>query len=247
MPTVAEAFGWGAFGGAALVIGALVGVWCDLGTRIVGLVMALGAGVLISAVAFDLVEEASETSDGELAVALGLAVGALTFYAGDRVIAGMGGADRKDIDAEAQAEGSGLGIALGAVLDGIPESIVLGLTLLAGRGVSTAFVAAVFISNLPEGLASSAGMHASGWRTGRIVALWLGVTLVSALAALAGYALFDSASAGTVAFVLAFAGGAVLTMLADTMMPEAFEHAGPLVGLVTTAGFALAFGLHLIE
>lgn len=242
-----EAFGWGAFGGAALIVGALVGVWFDLGTRIVGLVMALGAGVLISAVAFDLVEEASNTTDGELAVALGLAAGALTFYLGDRMIDRLGGGDRKDIDAEAQAEGSGLGIALGAVLDGIPESIVLGLTLLGGGGVSTAFVAAVFISNLPEGLASSAGMHASGWRTSRIVALWTAVTLVSGLAALSGYAVFDTAAPSVVAFVLAFAGGAVLTMLADTMMPEAFEHAGPLVGLVTTAGFALAFGLHLVE
>ena len=244
---MAEAFGWGAFGGLALVIGAAAGVWLDLGTRAVGLVMALGSGVLISAVAFDLVEEAAGTADRDLAVALGLAAGALTFYAGDRWIAHLGGGDRKDIDGEGQAEGSGLGIALGAVLDGIPESIVLGLTVLGGGGVSVAFVAAVFISNLPEGLAASAGMHASGWSTVRIFGLWGGVTLVSATAALAGYAVFDTAAPGTVAFVLAFAGGAVLTMLADTMMPEAFEHAGPLVGLVTTAGFALAFGLHLIE
>jgi ZIP family zinc transporter len=133
------------------------------------------------------------------------------------------------------------------VLDGIPESIVLGLTLLGGGGVSIAFVAAVFISNLPEGLAASTGLAASGWSTARIVRLWCAVALVSALSALAGYALFGDASALVVAFVLAFAGGAVLTMLADTMMPEAFTHAGPLVGLFTTAGFALAFALHMIE
>jgi zinc transporter, ZIP family len=247
VPQVAEAFAWGAFGGAALIVGALAGVWLHLGTRLVGLVMALGSGVLISAVSFDLVEEAAGTADRDVSVALGLAAGALTFFVGDRWIDRLGGGDRKDIDAEAQAEGSGLGIALGAVLDGIPESIVLGLTLLGGGGISLAFVAAVFISNLPEGLASSAGMHASGWPTTRIVALWTAVTVVSGTAALAGYALFDTAAPGTVAFVLAFAGGAVLTMLADTMMPEAFEHAGPLVGLVTTAGFALAFGLHLME
>jgi zinc transporter, ZIP family len=243
---VAEAFWWGAFGGAALIIGALVGVWVPLSRRVVGLVMALGAGVLISAVAFDLVEEAVNTARGEGGVALGLAAGALTFFVGDAFIDRMGGDNRKSVDGQ-QAEGSPLAIVLGAVLDGIPESIVLGLTLLGGSGVSVAFVAAVFISNLPEGLAASTGLSASGWSTARIVGLWTAVMLVSALAALTGYAAFDTASPSTVAFVLAFAGGAVLTMLADTMMPEAFEHAGPLVGLFTTAGFAVAFALHTIE
>lgn len=241
-----EAFVWGAVGGAALIVGALAGVWLRLSPLVVGVVMALGAGVLISAVAFDLVEQAVDTADGEAGVALGLAAGALTFFAGDWRIDRMGGADRNSMDAPRE-EGSGLAIVLGAVLDGIPESIVLGLTLLGGGGVSIAFVAAVFISNLPEGLAASTGLQASGWATWRIVTLWTGVTLVSGVAALAGFALFDTASPDTVAFVLAFAGGAVLTMLADTMMPEAFDKAGPLVGLFTTAGFAVAFALHLIE
>lgn len=241
-----EAFAWGAFGGAALIIGAAIGVWFPLSKRVVGLVMALGAGVLISAVAFDLVEEAVDTSRGAGGVAAGMAAGALTFFVGDSLIDRMGGDNRKSVSGE-QSEGSGLAIVLGAVLDGIPESIVLGLTLLGGGGISVAFVAAVFISNLPEGLAASTGLSASGWSSGRILGLWTGVTLVSALAALAGYAVFDTASPSTIAFVLAFAGGAVLTMLADTMMPEAFEHAGPLVGIVTTAGFALAFALHTIE
>jgi zinc transporter, ZIP family len=243
---VGEAFAWGAFGGAALIVGALAGLWLPISPRLVGVVMAVGAGVLISAVAFDLVEEAVETAHGERGVALGLAAGALTFFAGDWWIDRMGGADRKSMEGP-QEEGSGLAIVLGAVLDGIPESIVLGLTLVGGGEVSVAFLAAVFISNLPEGLAASTGLRASGWSTGRIVALWTGVALVSGLAALAGFGLFDTAPAGTVAFVLAFAGGAVLTMLADTMMPEAFDKAGPLVGLFTTAGFAVAFALHLIE
>ena len=241
-----EAFAWGAFGGAALIVGAAAGIWLHLGTRVVGIVMALGAGVLLSAVAFDLVEEAVDTAGGESTVAWGLAAGALTFFVGDGLIDRMGGADRKRMDGPSEGS-SGLALVLGAVLDGIPESIVLGLTLLDGGGVSTAFVAAVFISNLPEGLAASSGLRASGWAPSRILAMWTGVTLVSALAALAGYGLFDTASPGTVAFVLAFAGGAVLTMLADTMMPEAFDKAGPLVGLFTTAGFALAFGLHMLE
>ena len=133
------------------------------------------------------------------------------------------------------------------MLDGIPESIVLGVGLLGGTGVSLAFIAAVFLSNIPEGIAGTTGLAASGWAPRRIIGLWLLVTLVSALAALAGYAVFDSASPGTLAFVLSFAGGAVLTMVADTMAPEAFEHGGREVGLLTTAGFALAFALHLVE
>ncbi len=241
-----EAFAWGAFGGAALIVGALAGLWLPFSPRLVGIVMAFGAGVLISAVAFDLVQEAVDTAHGERGVALGLAAGALTFFVGDWWIDRMGGADRTSMEGP-QEDGSGLAIVLGAVLDGIPESIVLGLTLLGGSGVSVTFLAAVFISNLPEGLAASTGLQASGWTTGRIVALWSGVTLVSGFAALVGYAMFDTAPPGTVAFVLAFAGGAVLTMLADTMMPEAFDKAGPLVGLFTTAGFSLAFALHLVE
>ena len=241
-----EAFAWGAFGGAALIVGAAAGIWLHLGVRVVGIVMAVGAGVLLSAVAFDLVEEAADTAGGESTVAWGLALGALTFFGGDTLIDRMGGDRRKSMDGPADPD-SGLAIVLGAVLDGIPESIVLGLTLLGGGEVSVAFVAAVFISNLPEGLAASVGLRTSGWTPARIIGLWTGVTLVSALAALAGYGLFDAASPGTVAFVLAFAGGAVLTMLADTMMPEAFDKAGPLVGLFTTAGFALAFGLHMLE
>jgi len=211
-----------------------------------GLAMAFGSGVLISAVAFDLVEEAFGRSSGEGRVALGLFAGAVTFFAGDLVIDRMGGEKRKSSRGE-QAEGSGLAIVLGVVLDGIPESIVLGLGLIGDAGVSVAFIVAVFVSNLPEGLAATTGLLASGWTRSHALLLWASVILVSATASLAGFALFDTASPESVAFVLAFAGGAVLTMLADTMMPEAYELGGKLVGLFTTAGFALAFGLHVLD
>jgi zinc transporter, ZIP family len=124
---------------------------------------------------------------------------------------------------------------------------VLGLTLVGGTGVSAAMLAAVFLSNLPEAIAATAGLRLKGWTSSRILALWLIVALVTALASLAGFALFDGASGDVVAFVLAFAGGAILTMLADTMMPEAFEHGGKLVGLFTTLGFALAFAISALE
>jgi zinc transporter, ZIP family len=241
-----SAFFWGLVGASALVVGAVVALVVDIHRRLLGLIMAFGAGVLISAVAFDLVEEAADTAHGNRIVALGMAAGALTFFIGDAVIDRMGGNDRKRSEGQ-QAGGSGLAIVLGAVLDGIPESLVLGIGLLGGTGVSVAFLAAVFISNVPEGIAATSGLRTSRWASSRILGLWALVVLVSALASLAGFGVFDDASASTVAFVLSFAGGAVLTMLADTMMPEAFENGGNLVGLLTTAGFALAFALHLIE
>ena len=150
-------------------------------------------------------------------------------------------------DLRAQASGAPLAIVLGIVLDGIPESAVIGLTLLEGGAVSVAMLAAVFISNVPESVATTSGLLAAGWRRATVFVLWGVVALASAVASLAGFALFDGASPSVVAFVLAFAGGAILTMLADTMMPEAFAHGGKLVGVFTTLGFATAFAISAFE
>lgn len=136
---------------------------------------------------------------------------------------------------------------LGIVLDGIPESIVIGTGLLAGEGPSVAVIAAVFLSNVPEAVAASVGLQTAGYRRSRIMGLWVVVALVSATASLIGFGLFDGAGPGVLAFVLAYAGGAILTMLAETMMPEAYENAGRAVGLLTTLGFALAFAISLME
>lgn len=207
--------------------------------------MAFGAGVLLSAVSFELVEEAFAQSGLLRDVAIGLFAGCAAFSLGDYAIDRMGGGDRKDIDGAA-ADGSPLAIVLGIVLDGIPESVVIGLTLLEAGSVSVAMLVAVFLSNLPEAVAATSGLVASGWRRAQILWLWIGVAGVSGLASVAGYTVFDSASPSVVAFVLAFAGGAILTMLADTMMPEAYEHAGKLAGVLTTLGFAVAFTIHVL-
>jgi ZIP family zinc transporter len=240
-----EAFFWGLVGGIALLLGALLSFRSFVTQHMLGLALGFGAGVLISAVSFDLVEEAFETSVRSRIVGLGMVVGALVFFVGDTIVDSMGGADRKR-SSGAQEGDSSLGIVLGAVLDGIPESVVLGAGLLAGNGVSTAFIVAVFMSNLPEGLGGSIGLRKAGWPHARIIGLWSLVALVSAAAAAFGYLALDGASPDVTAFTLAFAGGAVLTMLADTMMPEAFEYGGRVVGLVTTAGFGLAFALHQV-
>ena len=241
-----EAFGWGTLASSSLVIGALVALRFRIGLRWIGLIMGFGAGVLISAVSFDLVEEAAEKGSGSGAVVGGLFAGCAVFFGGDLLIDRMGGGDRKDAGGDQEA-GSALAIVLGTVLDGIPESMVIGLTIYEGGAVGAAYLAAVFISNLPEAISSTSGLVAGGWKKSRILWMWVAITLVSGLASLAGYGLFQASSPGVVAFVLAFAAGAILTMLADTMMPEAFEHGGKLVGVVTTLGFAVAYTIHLVE
>ena len=239
------AFGWGTLAASSLLIGGLLALRTPISPKVLGLVMAFGAGVLISAVAYDIVEEAFETSDGGSGVAAGLAAGAITFYLGDAWLDRRGAAQRKRSGGPGP-DSAALPLVLGIVLDGIPESIVIGVGLLAGTGVSLAMLAAVFLSNLPEAIAATVGLRAS-MAPKRILGLWVLVAVVSGLSSLAGYAVFDSASPNVVAFVTAFAGGAVLTMLADTMMPEAFEHGGKSVGLLTTLGFGLAFLLTQFE
>jgi zinc transporter, ZIP family len=239
---VAASFGWGFLAASTLIVGGAVALRWSIGEQALGLVMAFGSGVLISAVAFELVQEAWDREGGRTSVALGLFAGSLTFWAGDLLIDRLGGGDRKHTGGR-QAEGSPLAIVLGTVLDGVPESLVLGLTIVVEGSISAAFLIAVALSNVAESIAASTGLAQAGWSRLRILGLWLGVALSLGLAALAGYALFDSVSSGVVSFVLSFAGGAILTMLADTMMPEAFEHGGKLVGVVTTCGFALAFAL----
>jgi zinc transporter, ZIP family len=243
-----EALFWGLLAGSSLILGGAIGLWLPLPREFRGLIMGFGAGVLISAVAYELVDDAFEAADGFAIVAMGLFAGAATFFLGDLYIDRMGGADRKRSDStSAPARGAALAIVLGIVLDGIPESAVIGLTLLEGAGVSAAMIVAVFLSNLPEAIAATTGLARSGWSQGKILALWVGVTLVSGLSALLGFVIFDGASASWLAFVLAFAAGAILTMLADTMLPEAFERSGKWTGLATTLGFAVAFAVTALE
>jgi ZIP family zinc transporter len=235
---------WGLVASSSLILGGLAALVLPVERRVLGLVMAFGAGVLISAVAFELVQEAFDTSAGAGGIAVGLLAGSIVFFVGDLLIDRMGG---EGSWTSSKATGSGLAIVLGIVLDGIPESLVLGLTVLQAGTVSVALLVAVFLSNLPEAIAATTGLASSGWAHSRIIGLWVLVTLVSGLAALLGYVALDTASPRMLAFVLSFAAGAILTMLADTMMPEAFENSGRLVGVVTTLGFALAFAISSFE
>jgi ZIP family zinc transporter len=241
-----EAFLWGLVAGSSLVIGAILALHFRFSLRTIALIMAFGVGVLISAVSFDLVAEAIELAGGHGSPVAGLFAGSLVFFVGDWLIDRYGGSARKSSQGD-QEGGSPLSIVLGTVLDGIPESMVIGLTIVEGGAVSGAYLAAVFMSNLPEAIGSSTGLAEAGWKHVRIIGLWIGVALVSGIASALGYGLLEDASDGTVAFVQTFAAGAILTMLANTMLPEAYKHGGKLTGLIVTLGFATALGLHLFE
>jgi ZIP family zinc transporter len=235
---------WGLGAASALVIGALIGLSAKVPRRLVALAMAFGTGALISALAFDLTEDAF-AHGGTLPVAGGLAAGALVFFAGDQVIHRRGGARRGKRVAKAAANGPA--IVLGALLDGIPESVVLGTTLLGGGGIGVPFLVAVFMSNVPEALSAAADLRREGHKPAWIIGLWVGVALVSGLAAALGYWLLGDLGASAVPLIQAFAAGAILTMLADTMIPEAFADGGDLTGLATVFGFATAFLLSTVS
>jgi zinc transporter, ZIP family len=246
MPAWLEAGGWGLLAGSALVAGAAVGYLVRIPQRIVATVMAFGAGVLLSAVAFELIAEADARA-GLTPTVLGAVAGAVVYTGCNVVLARHGARHRKrsgdQQPSEQQRSGSGTAIALGALLDGIPESIVIGAGLLGGGSVGVVTVAAVFISNVPEGLSSAAGMRNAGRGPRYVFGLWTGIAVISGLAAVAGYTLLGDVSPAVLAGVTALAAGAILAMVADTMIPEAFERAHLLIGLVTVAGFLVAFGL----
>jgi ZIP family zinc transporter len=240
---VLEAFIWGAVAASALLIGALVAYLTAPSPKLIAVVMALGAGLLIGSVSFELIDEALKSADvGRVGVFT--LVGAAMFTVGDWWLERGGGGDRKDSEG-AQQDGSPLAIVLGSVLDGIPESFVLGLTVLQG-GVSVALLVGVLLSNLPEGMASSSGLRITGWSRTRVIRMWLLVIAVSAISAAIGYALLDPTHGRTGAFAQAFAAGALLTMVSDTMLPEAFQVEGLYTGSLVAIGFALSLILSAI-
>ena len=209
--------------------------------RQVGYVLAFGAGALISAVSFELAAEGIAVG-GAAITGLGLAVGAVTYYALDGLIARRHstGRGRKG---RMEGNGSGTALALGAFLDGIPEQLVLGINVAAGAGVGVSLLVAIFVSNLPEALGSADDMRKQGKPRERILRLWVLVAAICALASLVGYLLADAVSGDGKAAIDGFAAGALLVMLIDSMIPDARKDAGRGAGLVTVLGFAVAAGL----
>ncbi|MGC5285994.1 ZIP family metal transporter [Micromonospora sp. DT231] len=246
MPEWLQAGGWGLLAGSALLVGAAVGWFARVPQRVIASIMAFGAGVLLSAVSFELIAEA-HAQGGLLPTALGAGGGALVYTLANLALARHGARHRKrsgdQQPSEGEQPGSGSAIAVGALLDGVPESVVIGASLLGGGAVSLVTVAAVFLSNVPEGLSSAAGMRQAGRSRRYVFLLWIGIALVSGVAALLGNTLLGGAPPEVLAGITALAAGAILAMITDTMIPEAFENAHLLVGLITVAGFLTAFAL----
>jgi zinc transporter, ZIP family len=231
---VLSALLWGAVAASSLVIGAVLGVARNWDNRLIGAVLGFGAGALISSVSFELVAEGLQTAGG-LPVAFGLAAGALAFFLGDRAVERIGG--------RSSGAAAGLPLLLGALLDGIPEQVVLGLGLAAGEGVSVALLVAIFVSNLPEAIGSATDMRSAGRASRTIFFGWVAVAVVCALATLGGYWVSDLVGDRFTGAVDGFAAGALLVMLVGSMIPEAKEKVNVSAGLAAVLGFAVAVGL----
>ena len=229
-----SALGWGAIAASSLILGALLALARTWRTGLIGFVLAFGAGALISSVAFELAEEGLRIGS-PMSVAIGIAVGAMAFFVADRAVDKLGG--------RGGGASSGLPLAVGALLDGIPEQAVLGIGLAGGKGVSIALLIAIFVSNLPESVGSASDMRSSGKSKQIVIGMWTAVSVVCALSTLGGYAIADVASGELKAGIDAFAAGALLVMLVDSMIPEAKDKAGNTAGLATVLGFAVAAAL----
>ncbi|MGL4859718.1 MAG: ZIP family metal transporter [Enterobacteriaceae bacterium] len=241
---------WGGVAGGALLQGSLVGYYLPLSERLVAAIMAFGSGVLIAALSFELMNEAYEKG-GFAATGFGFVAGAIIYTGANYLVSRYGAKHRKRSGDHQATEmqnggGSGTAIAIGALIDGIPESIVIGLGMIEGGVVSVVAVAAIFISNIPEGLSSTVGMKKAGRSRQSIFAIWGTIAIMCALASMAGYLFFQGVSLGTVSLVMAIAAGAILAMIVDTMIPEAFEKTHDFAGIITVVGFLLAFSLQKI-
>ena len=222
------AIAWGAVAASSLVIGAALGLARPWPRKLIGLVLGFGAGALISAVSFELFAEGIDIAGRGLPVAIGLAVGAVTYYVAAGRVASVGG---------------GAALALGAFLDGIPEQMVLGIGIAAGQGVSAGLLGAIFVSNLPEAIGGANDMRRQMHEPRKVMLNWVWIAVSCAAATVVGYAIADIASNDLRAGINGFAAGALIVMLTDSMIPEATEQSGRTTGLVSTLGFAVAAAL----
>ncbi|WNQ09463.1 ZIP family metal transporter [Paenibacillus aurantius] len=234
---------WGALSGSAVFLGALAALYLKIPVKLTGWIMAFGTGVLMGAAAYELLGDSMEQG-GMGPTVLGFSIGAILFTAFDWYISRKGGAGRKRSSKESEKtkKGSagggkegGAAIFVGTVMDAVPESIMIGTSLLSGS-VSWLLVVAIFISNIPEGLSSTVGLKAGGYSRGKILLLWLSVLVISALCSLGGYVFLEGAPDELMAVIGSFAGGGITAMVASTMMPEAYEEGGPVVGLLSACG-----------
>jgi len=236
---------WGGISGAAVLLGALAAIFLPIQKKVIGFIMAFGTGVLIGASTYELLEDSVE-SGGLYATSSGFLAGAVVFSILDIIISKKGAKDRKRSSGNTEGNSSGLAIFIGTVMDAIPESIIIGASLIGQQTVSMLLVIAIFISNIPEGLSSTAGLLKSNYSKKRIFALWFAVLIISAVCSFSGYTLLDNASEELMAGIAAFAAGGIIAMVGSTMMPEAFEEGGAITGLIAALGLLTSLILDYI-
>ncbi|MEC1666176.1 ZIP family metal transporter [Bacillus mojavensis] len=225
---------WGGISGSAVLLGALASMFLPIRKRIIGYIMAFGTGVLIGAAAYELLEDAVKDG-GMVSTGAGFIAGAVVFTLFDYAVSKRGASQRKR-SGQAAAGGGGIAIFIGTIMDAVPESIMIGASLLEEQSVSFLLVVAIFISNIPEGLSSTAGMKNSGYSKAKILLLWAAVLMISIFASWSGYYFLDDAPEEMMSAIAAFAGGGIIAMIASTMMPEAYEDSGPMTGLIAALG-----------
>jgi len=230
---------WGAVSGSAVLLGALGALFLPIKNRWIGFIMAFGTGVLMGAATFELLEDSAHDG-GVKATGIGFLIGAIVFTIFDYLVSNKGKIQRKRSQGDLAAS-SGLAIFAGTIMDAIPESIMIGASLIGQQSVSFLLVVSIFISNIPEGLSSTTGMKKSNYSTAKIIWLWIAVLAISTFASWAGFFFLDDVSAATQSAIAAFAGGGIVAMIASTMMPEAYEESGPITGLIAACGLFIAF------
>ncbi len=236
-----EALLWGAVAGGALLLGAVVGLFVPIPRKITGFIMAFGTGVLIGAASFELLGKI-EGREGYSYVIFGFLIGATLFTSLEFIINKKGGKGRK-LSKEKSEGHSGMAIFIGSIMDSIPESVIIGVSLIKENTVSWVIVLAIFISNIPEALSSSVGLRKDGYTKKKILFLWTIVFILTTLSSLFGFIVFKELNELYMYMVSGLAAGGIIAMVASTMMPEAFEEGGPIVGLLSALGLLCSYVL----
>lgn len=229
---------WGAISGSAVFLGALAAIFLPINKRIIGDIMAFGTGILIGAASYELLQD-SIHNGGLIATGIGFTLGALIFTMLNYLVSKRG-ADQRKRSNQQKAKEAGVAIFIGTVMDAIPESTMIGASLLEKQSVSWLLVAAVFLSNIPEGLSSTVGLSNSGYRKSKIFLLWISVLVISSFSAWGGNFFLSNAPEYLLAGLAAFAGGGIIAMITSTMMPEAYEESGTVTGLIAAMGLLVS-------
>ncbi|MGY3714563.1 ZIP family metal transporter [Sutcliffiella cohnii] len=239
-----QALFWGGLAGLALIIGAVFALLFSIPRKLTGYIMAFGTGILIGAAAFELLGKVNDDK-GYVYVILGFIIGATVFTISEYYISKKGGHHRKR-SKENKQNNSGKAIFIGTIIDAIPESMIIGVGILKEHTVSWVIVLAIFISNFPEALSSTVGLKKEGYSKKKIITMWSIVMLLSSLSSFSGYVIFKELSEQYVAFISGIAAGGIITMVSSTMLPEAYEEGGPIVGFVSALGLLCSYVLSFI-